>query len=401
MNIACISYFLPHPENRSGPTALLYSLLKYRPRVGVASIEVDFFTPFDLLSPAIRQEIPDLEATLNIKIRDLSAASNLTKSQPFWPAGARALQNRQLPADLASYAGVWGYPYWTAPLLRHAHPNVVISGMDSATLLYFRRFRQMIRPHDFSQVPRAAAALIGNALFESRYLRGLRVHTVGQTDAQVLRRMGADAHDIPHPLLDYAASDQILNAPRRGPVRVLISKAGDAFYGSHRIMGWIRSLQQIATSSRPIVLTLHQCASKSIEQAQSIASLNPHLTVEVQGWCADYSAFLSGIDIQLFAIDIGAGTKTSVLTALQHGVIAVGTPCALENIVCQNLDRLFLIAPGLNVKTVLNTALRQAALSRQDRHSTLTSDMLKTHHPLDAAPLFWRLFHPVDFLNSP
>jgi hypothetical protein len=388
MKIACFSYFLPWRENRHGPNALLWQIIKERP----SCLEIDYFLPFDLLNNAEILSINEVAGILRINIFDWPKNLGAIRVPWLWPAGAKQLYARPLP-DLGGYDGVWGYPYWTAPMLKGCHANLVISGMDCAALLYWRRTLTMLKEMRIKGVGRSLAGLFLNTVFERTELRYQRVHTVGLRDADVLRRLGADSRFVAHPLLEYDDAPAARMALRSGPCRALISNSGDVFYGSQRVYRWINSLASHATVKQPIHLLLHRASAEIMEHATAQSEKYEYFTVERLGWCDDYSALLQSVDIQFFPLDIGAGTKTSALTALQHGVVCVGTNVALENI---------FLAPGalmaieVDSDACFDDCLKQAValvqLLRKHRELSPLGGVAFIHNPQEVSKKFWHLF---------
>lgn len=59
-------------------------------------------------------------------------------------------------------------------------------------------------------------------------------------------------------------------------------------------------------------------------------------TAHVVAFAPDYIEELQKHDIQINAIDLGTGTKGKVLDAISNGLLAIGTPYALENIAVES-----------------------------------------------------------------
>lgn len=329
MRVACITYFVPETENRSGPSSLLYQLIQHRP----PSVELTLFLPPQRLANWSKQAIASISEELGVSIQALRAQHQSRTEQllkKWWPTGARDFGNPRI-SDLNQYDIVWGYPYWTAPFLRNVPTRQVISGMDSASLLYWRKALTRLTEKRIS-LSADVIPFLGNVAFEALYLRGLKVHTVGKLDAQWLRRVGAKPKFIRHPLLPYPnATDAI--SDRGNQLRILISNADANFYGSVRAKQWLLWAGELTIEqSINVQILLHKASPAFLDWARKEFEQHPRINLEAVGWIHDYSSFLRTIDVQLFPLDIGAGTKTSVLTALQHGVLCIGTRVALENI---------------------------------------------------------------------
>lgn len=299
----------------------------------------------------------------------------------FWPKGAENIANFEMP-DLDAFDAVWAYPYWFAPFLRRYHQPKLISGMDCATLLYWRKLRvaSILRPARFLRI---AAGLFANALFELFYLRNRDVHVVGVDDARLLRWIMARPRFIPHPLLAYAKEFRPTR-PIDRPLTFLLSSAGDPIYGSSRFLDWLRDLYIVTKNEASVRLILHKASPDAMRAIDALGMINANVKVESVTWVENYPALLQEIDIQLFPLDVGAGTKTSVLTALQHGVRAVCTPIAAENVQA-NLF-LFLVS---DLGSDFSTSLNQAITSVRQADLRIEAPDLSAHSPDACSKKFW------------
>lgn len=391
---AVVSYFLPGLENNGGPNALIHQIIKYRP----IELSIDLYVPFDYLSESDRCSIPSISESLNIRIFGLEKLNGrgglASRFQAlFWPRGAVRL-NKYLIPKIAEYDAVWGYPYWTAPMLVGKHPNVVISGMDSVSLLYWRRLKIV-----YSQKPwrliRSIGGFLVNLFFEFKYLFNVRVHTVGVLDAKFLKGLGVKAKYIPHPMLDYAVPSRYAINQESDDISILISNAGDSFYGSNRWRLWIKSVVVQTRDRVGVRLLLHKCSPECVKEILEINATS-HLKVEVLGWIKNYSELLSATDIQFFPLDIGAGTKTSVLTAVQHGVVCIGTSIAVENICLQSPESaIYEVDDGQSTfENLFNQAVDQVFLRRSLGLNEKFNPGI--HDPSECSRNFWKLIRSVE-----
>ena len=322
MKISCLTCFIPRVENVGGPSGLLYQLLYHRP----AKVEITVFLAVES-KPNCLDEIPEVSAlrARGIRFEPLPRIKDSgSVGRSLWPKGARQLASFDIKQALTGDV-VWAYPYWFAPFIP---AGSVVSGMDCATLLYYRRLK-----HGLSLKERlvALAGLAANAVFEAAYLRRHKVHVVGQQDCKVLRRLQVDAHFIAHPLLAYQHVRAIERRIGGGSLTLLLSNAEQPFYGSALARTWLMSICNSAKRLKvQVSLILHKPAPAFSSWA--LENLQPELTLNIVEWVTDYAELLAKVDCQLFPLEIGAGTKTSVLTALQHGVYAIASPTAAENI---------------------------------------------------------------------
>jgi hypothetical protein len=139
-------------------------------------------------------------------------------------------------------------------------------------------------------------------------------------------------------------------------------------------------------------LIVHKGTPDALCAINAAAHHYPQVTVEPITWVDDYSVLLSTIDIQLFPLDIGAGTKTSVLTALQHGVHAICTPIAAENV---QLNSLLFVADG-RLRPFDNALYRAIASVKEGDSLPRQVETLNLHSPKVCGAQFWNyLEHDV------
>ncbi len=376
--VACLTCFVPRRENVNGPSGLLYQILKSRPSDVTITV---FLLSLDSKAHLDHPEVLELLES-GVQFVSCKTSSKQFQAPCFWPLGARQIGRSDMP-DLSDFDTVWAYPYWFAPFLRECQTPVLISGMDCATLLYWRKLKNtsVMAPTRFL---RTAAGLIANALFEIRYLRNRHVHVVGQADAKVLQRLLVRAAYIPHPLLDYQPVARLQRQPGHA-LTFLISNPGDPIYGSARYLRWIENLFNHGCHETAVRLIVHKGTPDALCAINAVAQHYPQVTVEPITWVDDYSSLLSTIDIQLFPLDIGAGTKTSVLTALQHGVHAICTPIAAENV---QPNPLLFVADGRSHP--FNNALSLAIASVKECDSRPCQvETLNLHSPKGCGAHFW------------
>jgi hypothetical protein len=335
MKIACISYFLPKKENNQGPNSLIYQIIACRNQ----AISIDLYLPINILAEAGIKEINEIERELNLKILSLRAIQPTLLQRlrsSWWPTGAKL--NYQIDDILKEdYGLVWGYPFWTAPYVKQIPAIKVISGMDSVTLLYFRKVKTCIVDRSW-QVFKYLPALIRYFLFESIYLRHCKVHVVGSHDQAILKMLGVDSFYVPHPINPIKIKDNdVISTKSVTRIRILVSNAFDSFYGSSTVYQWLKVILSLSTkfADTEFEIIFHKGNTQRIKECITSLKLPDQVKLTFVGWINDYESFLLTINIQIFPLDIGAGTKTSVLTALYMNVICVGT-----NIACENIDTL-------------------------------------------------------------
>lgn len=104
-------------------------------------------------------------------------------------------------------------------------------------------------------------------------------------------------------------------------LRILLSGCWAEQYAgnqTHRLLS--------ALSAKPVPGTLIAHLPPARYQASLPAG------TQILPWVEDYRALLAEIDVQVFPIAIGSGTKGKVLEALAAGVVAIGSIEAFRNI---------------------------------------------------------------------
>lgn len=377
MKVACLTCFVPRKENVGGPSGLLYQMIQGRPAGATLTV---FLFGQNMDGYEDIPEVRDLSAQ-GVHFVRCEAAPAANTVPAWWPKGVKQIAGFSFP-DLREFDAVWAYPYWFAPMLRDCARPVVISGMDCATMLYWRKLKaSRFKPRRLLRDP---AGLLANLVFEARYLRGRRVHVVGRQDARVLACLGARPVFVPHPFLAY---DPPMSVPRPAgrPLTILMSGLGDAFYGTPLYLNWLKILCRLPMGQAKIVLVLHKVSREALQAIKDLAGRYPHIAVEEVAWVDDYARLLQSVDMQLFPLEVGAGTKTSVLTALQHRVRAVCTSIAAENIE----PNPYLYTAGnasADLQAILRTAMDAALLGAAE------PPPMARHSPAACAQAFWQIF---------
>lgn len=340
MKVACISYFAPGKENNQGPNSLIYQLIANRSK----DISIDIYLPEKVFGE-IKKRKSCIESDLNVGIYPLKVSRHSLLKRLYsawWPRGAK-IHPEIDDRSFGNYDLIWGYPYWTAPNLSRVSKKVLISGMDSASLLYYRKVKSCIEDRSW-KVLMYVPALIRTILFEILYLRSKMVHVVGRADNKVMKFINVNSFYIPHPTNPIIINDANLEQVKsQDGVRVLVSNALDSFYGSKTVLKWLQVLfdTTLKFPSKTFEIVFHKGNQKIISNWLSKQKKPDRVKISYIGWIENYEEFLTGVDIQIFPLDVGAGTKTSVLTALYMNVTCIGTAIACENIeTCSSTDSL-------------------------------------------------------------
>lgn len=351
---------------------------------------MDLFIPESILKPIAPEKISIIENELDVNIIKIPQKKDsfFHKFLTFWwPTGARVNYDRFFLKE-DDYDLVWGYPFWTAPYIKNINSPRIISGMDSVSLLYFRKLKTCIKERSLA-TPRYFFALLRSFIFELFFLRNERVHVVGKMDHRVLESIGVKSFYVAHPINPINLAEKEKEKSER-IVRILISNALHGFYGSRRVLDWLRIIFSTAGNIKntSFEIIFHKGRKDSIEIGCEKIFKPDNISLNFLNWVDDYEELLSKVDIQIFPLDIGAGTKTSVLTALRMNVVCIGTEVACENIDVLDCDNFLLEAnSSQDFQRSLEKALNFVQNGMMGKHSHVLSEI---HDPEKSVATFWR-----------
>ena len=334
MKIALISIPTPTFNNRGAASALPYHLIKGAgkdARFEVWTYNSNHIPPSD---------VAETERALGVKIHILR--------QPWWMAWMFRLHVAVLRMLLR-------YPYLRY-LRLHAKVRAAIRAFDPDKLWIYGE--EIAHFADFfPDVPAVATMPDCESLYYHRLLgkdfatrslpqilryalafwqyRGMErdmrrykatFHFVGRQDAAFFKEVcpRAKAVFLPHPL--YAHRDKVIRF-HKPMIRLLFAGRYD-FYCQHVSDRLLEAMMTADDLKNRYAVTF---LGKGWETwAERLA--NAGWTCQHIAFAPDYIEELQRHDIQVNAIDVGTGTKGKVLDAISNGLLAMGTPLALENI---------------------------------------------------------------------
>lgn len=344
MKICLITLFTPTSENRKGPSALIYFLIRNRR----PDINISVFT-FNI-NDILPEEIKNIENELNIIIHVLP--------QPLWyrfitsPHHKMTFLRILLKLPLCSYIRVtkkickkikaetpdlfWWY---TSDIFRVPKPlrdyNHIVSGPDSLSLDPFRLLRVPSIYNSPVKFWGHCKLLYGALKLERQYqTHKTLMHVVGLEDLHLLREINPNVNAIflLHPHYHLASHISInFNKPK---LRLLL--AGKRY-----------RVNEQDTLEFVKVLCKH---SDKLSSKYSITFLGKGWDEEVKTlmkagydcvalhWVDNYIETISQYDIQVTLISSGAGTKGKVLDAFANGLLVIGSDISLENIAVRHND---------------------------------------------------------------
>ncbi len=334
MKIALISLTTPTFNNCGGASALPYHLIKGagdKARFEVWSYNINHI-------PAAGVE--ETERALGVKVHIMR--------QPRWKTWMLRLHLLVLRvvmryplfryfrlsgaarSAILDYAPdkVWVYGEEIAHLTQAFTDVPCVATMPDCESLYYHR----LLGKDFATLSLPQVMRYAFAFWQYRGMEramrsyAVKFHFVGRQDAAFFREVCPEANAVflPHPL--YAHRDKVISF-RQPMIRLLFAGRYDHFcrQGSDRLLEAMLAAEDL--KGRYAVTFLGKGWETWAARLSDAGWTCQHIA-----FAPDYIEELQRHDIQVNAIDVGAGTKGKVLDALANGLLAMGTPLALENI---------------------------------------------------------------------
>lgn len=334
MKIALITLSTPTPDNVRTASALGYHIAKFRN----SNIELDIFS-YNLNKINVGQ-LDEIGKELNSQITIIPITNCVKYLFKSWSAPIRAFVPKPMLAYLklssnlveklnSDYDGFWIYGEDISYFANYFRKKpIVITTPDCEALYYHRVLGKAGIAASWKSVLRYSIMLYKYARMESSFPIGENIcyHLVGEADRDFLTRTvpGINAIFIPHPHYNYSQKEISFN---QNKIRLLIA-------------GRYNFYMEDACDEMADILVAHRYLSEDykitflgkgwdflVEKLNSVG-----YTVDYKTYVEDYRGELIKHDIQLTPISVGTGTKGKVLDAIANGLLAIGTPGALENI---------------------------------------------------------------------
>jgi hypothetical protein len=164
-------------------------------------------------------------------------------------------------------------------------------------------------------------------------------------------------------------------------MKILLSNCWNQKYAGNHTELVLRSIAE-NTSARAEHYIIHG------KEAPAHWFIDNSISYEHISWVEDYTELLRSIDVQIFPIAIGTGTKGKVLSALASGVISIGSAESFANIRAQ------LGWPHFLYQLPTEVGAHIAALtfgSINPREMTRTETVREHHNPDKISKDFWSL----------
>lgn len=398
MRVALITLHTPTATNYGGASALPYHLIKYRPgdvEVEVWSFNINGCTPW---------QIAGSESELGVNIHVLARPKrtrwiNGSVARLVLPRPALSyLSITQATVDEVNkylgkkqHNGLWIYGEELARLANKiAGYKTVTTTPDCEALYYLRMF-------GMPGVGTNLKWLARYALMFRRYCKNtaampaagnITYHLVGKEDARLFKTLNptANVRFVRHP--HYDVYERRLSTKTVGKLRLLIAGRYNVYMKNAADEAVASLVKASGRLSREYEITF---LGKGWENVAKLLS-NAGYDVRQINYVEDYIPEIQRHDIQLTPISVGTGTKGKVLDAIANGLLAVGTPLALENIDVESWKSCMVYESGDELVAGLERLSTDRDLVRRMAEAG-RADILQSHGRENIAKQVFALFN--------
>lgn len=394
MKVVVVTGFTPTPENRGGISALIYSLLRFRPR----DIEVKIFSlnlnkidveEIRLISERLQAEI-DLIEPKKTFWHFIGSKWSARLQKISWKAlSARDVVTNNflkvLSAEVCDYIVL--YPFYVSTI-SDLLPNqkFVILGPDSEVL---NRARRLMEPFRMS----SKKMMIDDFIYLQKHIAteklwgksNISANFVGWADYKCYRDVtgNRNGHFMLHPYVKY--KEKLIDF-MRPKLKVIIPGNYDMYYHSD-VDKMIPSL----LANKDFLLQHFEFTFLGKRWSPIDEQLKKDgFKCKFKRWVEDYAEELVQHDIQITPISLGTGTKGKVLDAAVNGLLVIGSDYALENVCVRHLDSCVLYKDASEIGRLLE----HVALNRE-RYQKIAekgrTQVLRYHDPVTISERFFRL----------
>lgn len=315
MKILLVSIFMPSPENRRGPSQLIFDLSRYAP----CNVEIDLLVYGDESCTTPNETHELFNEIRIIKPEKLSSIRYSVSARL-----PRRIYSPPGDIEYHSYDLIWLYQEWLYYEYKKIHSNVLVTGMDCSVMLYSRSLLKNPLYRSLSMFFKVLRSLH----LENCIGQGHCFHTVGEFDLSFFKRINkrASAFYSPHPLPSYRVNKKS-TFNEREVVTIALTGGFSKFYHGNLIHQILRVFEKRKKLDKLRWFFL----GKGWEFAANRLRLVGY-EVEHETWVEDYQSFMDEVDIHLVPIQVGAGTKGKVLHSVASGIVTLGSGYAYENI---------------------------------------------------------------------
>jgi len=333
--LVVISSFPPYPDNYGAPTSLLYFLLANIP----TNISIYLYY-FPLVNNNVSQEnidrkisslncakVSQIQCTLLEKINGMVLGLIKLLFIGYWKYPVSSKIIREVDKIKPDYILI--YPYWLINWQNRLqnYPTTVIAP-DSASLHSLRTLK--LHPLNVLRLVSEILRLCSSYLLEYKWgKKDVKIGFVGMSDLDYYHKISTKKNGFyfNHPYMPINFNKVM--STNMSSINVLVSGDAESIYIKNDLILLIQSL--IENKDFVVARFNFFFLGKNFEgHCDLLRSYG--FNVEVKTWVEDYNKFLSEMDIQIFPICVGTGTKGKVLQAMASGLICIGSMYAFENI---------------------------------------------------------------------
>ena len=358
MRITVITGLTPTPENRKGISALLYSLICYRP----SDVEVKIYSYN--LNTISDDEILQISRQLNAEIKVIKMpkwfnlfrrSSWLTRFNKFCmkrPIECYVFPNKKVLNEIRQDNGdfVLLYPYYMHRLTEKLQDKrFVILSPDSLSLHMARRFRSPFRINRTKFLIDDLINLVKYKNMEKEWGgNGINILFVGMEDLKFYSILSGNnnSHFLLHPYTRY--KDKIINL-KNEKLKVLIAGSYDIYSNTDVDLMLPSLIKHKKALLERFSFTFLGKKWESIKEKLNDGGF----ACEVKTWVDDYIEEIVKYDIQLTPVCYGTGTKGKTLDGLVNGLLVIGSKYAFENICVRDKDSCVLYRNAKDVADIL------------------------------------------------
>ena len=396
MKIIVVTALTPTPENRGGISALLYSLLRFRPD----GIDLKVYTLN--LNRVSQEELYEISQQLLADVETISTPKTIVNcinkkwiarlQKLYWGApDVNNLVSREFIARLKSEECdfVLLYPFFMSPIaLSVPSKNFVVSGPDSEAL---NRSRRLANPYRLSTRKMSIDDFIylqkNKAMEKAWGAKNVWIHFVGMADYKFYHDVtGNDnAHFLLHPFVKYR--EKTIDFTSNEKLKVIIPGSYDMYYNVDVDKMLPSLIEHKDVLLKHFDFTFLGKRWSPIDKRLKEAGFE----CEFKTWVDDYAEELVQHDIQITPISFGTGTKGKVLDAMVNGLLVIGSDYALENICVRDMDSCVRYRDASHIASILisiaNHRERYQAIAEKGREQ-----VKKYHDPIRISKRFFELY---------
>ena len=344
MKISLITLFTPTSENRMGPSALNYYLMRDRE----TDIHISVFS-YNVNRISL-DEILVIERELKVKIHLMplprwyqfitSPHHKMTFVRVFLSLPLLAYirigekMGERIKAERPDV--VWWYPseLFNVPrsLVGYKH---VVTGPDCASLTPFRVLQVPSIYKKCWNFIGHFKMLVSSLKMEREYkTHSTLMHVVGMCDAYKLREINPDLNVVfllhPH----YALSSKVTVDFNKRKLKLLLAGTRSRLNEDETVA----FVETLCKQSKELIPYYNiTFLGKGWEKEVGKLKLVGYDCNELK-WVDNYIEAIAQYDIQITLLSAGAGTKGKVLDAFANGLLVIGSEIALENIAVRHND---------------------------------------------------------------